>query len=531
MIQQELNNLYTDLNNYVHNNSYEYLKKLSNNQISRFPIGILNKGNECWFNSLIQLFGRFFRSNKIKFKHLYPQELKVLLESLYFPNIDSNYFYSVIRKKIVDIINHSSDKPIIPDNQMDQSEVFILNNILETVFNNHEMLLQFDSMIKCDNCNKTTDWVSIPVQNIIHLNVQHDSIQIALNNFLHNCEKMPIETIIDITHSPICTQPRSIIKCTKISQVSNFLCLICNVSTYDRATKRKKFYSNKPEVGIDFELQIRIEKNVEKFYLIGITQHYGLSPDGGHYVTHLRFGDKWILCNDSSITPTEPPKTIFDAGKRCYMLLYEKIVDNNYNIEVEFTRSNIPNYQSTHLTKFTSPHIPNRPVVNSPLLPVNESQIKYKKLLMYLKNYTITNIQEDKKKIVINSINNLLIKNLGDNAIPIKLPTIINQFVSTIISYITKLQAENAQISNDLYTLYTTLINYKNEYKLSKDNIVNIGITFIENGVSDVITLINYLIFMLINYLHMLVPQQGGNIYYHKYLKIQKKIKKILNTK
>lgn len=46
----------------------------------------------------------------------------------------------------------------------------------------------------------------------------------------------------------------------------------------------------------------------------------GTSPHSGHYVAHIKHGDKWVIFNDSKVCESQdPPK------KMAYVYIYQRV--------------------------------------------------------------------------------------------------------------------------------------------------------------------------------------------------------------
>ena len=58
------------------------------------------------------------------------------------------------------------------------------------------------------------------------------------------------------------------------------------------------------------------------YELSGFIEHQGSTPTGGHYVTYIKEGEKWILYDDSRVS--EPSQsTVEKAASNAYILFYK----------------------------------------------------------------------------------------------------------------------------------------------------------------------------------------------------------------
>ena len=65
-----------------------------------------------------------------------------------------------------------------------------------------------------------------------------------------------------------------------------------------------------------------------KFTLVGFVQHIGQNFASGHYVSYVKYGDKWWYCNDAFISNETSDGQKHDwkaALPQAYILLYDKL--------------------------------------------------------------------------------------------------------------------------------------------------------------------------------------------------------------
>lgn len=107
----------------------------------------------------------------------------------------------------------------------------------------------------------------------------------------------------------------------KIVQINDFL--IAMVGLYDEKYNKKKVTCI--NVGPNITINIKTD-NVERkitYSLIAFIEHLGNSRDSGHYVSYVKYDNKWYNMDDSTVTVIGPD--IGGLTANAYVLFYKKI--------------------------------------------------------------------------------------------------------------------------------------------------------------------------------------------------------------
>jgi ubiquitin carboxyl-terminal hydrolase 5/13 len=62
-----------------------------------------------------------------------------------------------------------------------------------------------------------------------------------------------------------------------------------------------------------------LEDGTGKYTLVGLVSHIGKHTGSGHYVAHLKRGDKWVIFNDEKVAISETPPFC-----HAYMYLFQR---------------------------------------------------------------------------------------------------------------------------------------------------------------------------------------------------------------
>lgn len=79
-------------------------------------------------------------------------------------------------------------------------------------------------------------------------------------------------------------------------------------------------------VSVPLSLNVRGE-----FQLRSMISHIGITLDSGHYVTHVRYGEQWFLCDDEQVDVVSVDD-VKSAAATAFIFMYEKVDDE---VEIE----------------------------------------------------------------------------------------------------------------------------------------------------------------------------------------------------
>lgn len=343
-INQQSKNENNHKNNFTLNN-----EKISEN---KKPCGIINYGNNCYFNSGLQILAscklfiqEFWKYKDIKsclFDFLREAFNKLLIEEIYDPKnffiyfcklnnekIESQHcsqnFIRNLLKKLNDELIGNGDIHLInenqfykPKNQMENDKYnnFIALNkyfpesnafkLFTGITKNHslgfcnnckiyneELTFNYfiDQIIYLDNISRTCKFSTVLFENIGKLN--------NLTIFCKKCKK-EIET----------KEETKIIKLPEI--------LIFTLERYQEKTNDTEII---PDEIIDMTNYLDSSINLRKleYELIAINIRFGKTKDFGHEICQVKRGNKWFEIND-----TKAYERTFEYNRNSYGLVYER---------------------------------------------------------------------------------------------------------------------------------------------------------------------------------------------------------------
>ena len=324
------------------------------------PIGLINSGNSCYMNSVLQVlahtddFKEYFLNNDFN-KKLNPLSLalKKFLEE-YFKNKDKNYF---VPKKLHDAINSNPEMKFADGNQHDSAD--FLNSFLDSLEteNNNKWNNIFKgkekSFYTCGKCNDESQKEN--EFKFLNLGIKDDDLEKIESHEMEedccNCcdcccvyYKTTLEKLLDnyIKGEEIevnCERGDNTnkIRTTKISFLPKYLILQLNIfyayhSVFIKIPKElnlKKYCTEQNNVNFDYTLY-------------GIVRHYG-NMYGGHYTAAIKEENDWYICDDEIVEKVIKP--FLDDGicsrrlspPGTYLLFYK----GKKEIKIQFLKNNV----------------------------------------------------------------------------------------------------------------------------------------------------------------------------------------------
>lgn len=320
------------------------------------PYGLINLGNSCYINSILQLL--FVCKDLTKtILNIEPENntivisyqnlLEILLEQNKKKNksIRPRNFVNMFRKKFnnMSINQEDAGEAIIFLLELLHNETIVdftqrhRDAIIDNMrFNDkikRECVEQLDIMlkkdysmmtdifsgqslttVKCNKCKKENNRMEI-----------YKTLEIAINNVdnLSTAINKHFEPeLLEDYKCDGCSERNTCYKSSALLSVPKYLIIIL---------KRFDYSGNKIHKKVSFSELLHFKnvllkddinsQTIDLYKLKGVVNHNGGRSSGGHYYANIKT-DKWYLCDDSSVIPHKDIKRIF--SKEAYILFYER---------------------------------------------------------------------------------------------------------------------------------------------------------------------------------------------------------------
>lgn len=334
---------------------------MSNDRLNGLS-GLINMGNTCWFNSIIQNLAYTKPFHDFLFSHLYredadPDKKEFLLFECFFQLLDKLYNNNINVKELKSfkyLINKHNDMYMIP-NQFDSHEflIFLINKLHNAISYEADITIngvvknsldkkqiksikswsnffkkeysyiidliygQYNSYLKCLNCNKICNtyepFLDLELS-IIDENT--NDLYDCLNNLTH-CEYLDNKWKCEKCNE--FSNPKKQIKIWKIPKI-----LIICFKRFDNNGNKISKNINFPLYNLDLKDYVNgYEQNEAIYDLYSINNHSGRSINCGHYFSYCKhpIDNNWYEFNDDSVSIINENSIITNNA---YILFYQK---------------------------------------------------------------------------------------------------------------------------------------------------------------------------------------------------------------
>ena len=179
---------------------------------------------------------------------------------------------------------------------------------------------------KCSKCQmypsiKEQNFLSIKVD-VPDLNVSVELSSLVQRYFSENMDEMVMRCANCCKHAQNCPQtgicrPRPAVSQTIITKSPKFLII-----------HLKQFglhFGSKTQTTVTPNNKLSLP-NEDNFELIAVTSHIGSTSNSGHYVSYVRTGQVWTLCNDNRLCEVAEASV---KTRDNYVYIYQKVVITN----------------------------------------------------------------------------------------------------------------------------------------------------------------------------------------------------------
>ena len=146
-----------------------------------------------------------------------------------------------------------------------------------------------------------------------HTKVLRSNDVIDLESLLKGFEAE--EQIPEKYQCEICELDTAHTKTSRLSKLSKYL--VITLQRYNSVD------GSKDNRLVTFPLEIVVTS--KRFQLYGVVQHIGDSFSTGHYMSVVRFGSDWFLCNDALVTGLTAEQASVRVQENAYLLFFESI--------------------------------------------------------------------------------------------------------------------------------------------------------------------------------------------------------------
>ena len=351
-------------------------------------IGLQNLGATCYMNAPLQCMAHFievseeminwykYSYDKNKDNKIFSNAYALVLDNLYFPKEYNNYsksfspkdlkfivgaynplfqgiqandskdIYNYLIEKMHNELNDLYEPPIDNYNQNERfdqtNEQITLQNFKKMFAQNyHSILSKYlygiqKTITQCCNCKiniynfQTYNFLIFPlldVKNYIinyyqqqNQFVNYQNYTITLNDCFIYYQKIDFFCGENSIHCNICRSIQNSRYCNLLYSVPTILCIVLNRGKNNADFKERILF----QFDIDLSSIVEENRNLAKYYLIGVVCHVGDSSMSGHFFAYCRshYTSKWYLYNDAFVSESNENKILSEQTP--YILFYHK---------------------------------------------------------------------------------------------------------------------------------------------------------------------------------------------------------------
>lgn len=214
----------------------------------------------------------------------------------------------------------------------DDTPFFMKTNVIDPF---EHMLSTSQQSIRCSRCDTVT------LQD-------KESYQLKEIDTMHLTEKTPLSGLLaplqysvmeDVANSFYCDSCKDKVPSALKSvtwEYSDFICVHEKTEVFDRV--KNKGIKSPNAMNLDIEDEIQVDG--EKYRLVGLLQHQGLTSKSGHYIAFVKSNDEWYEYNDSTVRRSNLEEVIRQrimksTAETALLILYERIKKESEVKEIE----------------------------------------------------------------------------------------------------------------------------------------------------------------------------------------------------
>ena len=287
---------------------------------NKLPIGLLNHGNTCYANSLLQALyftPEIWSKIPSTFYNSSPFTKSFILVMKFLRNnntvVDPKFFLS----QLGSLISKAKGITFVPNEAQDAPEVLqhMLNEILQCpALPTNLVNFSLVTTTSCSQCQSSS--VKEDMHSILQV-VTASSIQQAIVQV----QKTTMLEADNMWDCPLCNEKREAIRSTRFASLPTIL--IVHIKRFTSFLP-SQFFKNSIDVVCSSPLAIFQQADdstyVKRTYDLRAIVHHSGTIDNGHYTASVfaQEQNKWFKCNDKSVVP-ETSKT---NKKTPYLLFY-----------------------------------------------------------------------------------------------------------------------------------------------------------------------------------------------------------------
>jgi uncharacterized UBP type Zn finger protein len=282
--------------------AYSNLKESGSN-VAR-PTGIVNKGETCYANSILQALSVF-----PEFYSLCPESngflkaFRNVLERLLAANrqfaVDPLVFLTHLQTQMR---TTNPGTAFRWDKQNDVPEV--LGVVIEAVTAECVAARELFGVVErysitCTVCSHVSSRVS-PPQNLLYVNVKE-----SLSEMVESCS---VDEMVE-RECAQCRQKQKMAMRTDLAAAPPILILQIRDRFLPSPLNDGSIVRNSQEIKDLSSLNVRVRTDIGveigvRYRISAIIHHEGVSNDRGHYFAHINRRDRWFRCNDRAVSPS-----------------------------------------------------------------------------------------------------------------------------------------------------------------------------------------------------------------------------------
>jgi ubiquitin C-terminal hydrolase len=203
--------------------------------------------------------------------------------------------------------------------EKDENKSFMLPEVLDPFRN---MVSYKTQRVKCGVCNNENITVKEPFY-LMPINLASLFTSVTLSNYL---KSVSLGEVLEKYYCGRCHKNVDSAESLDTWEYGDFICFHGESNLYDVSMARGVKSKNSMNLIIEDEIDV----NEQKYVLVALVKHHGLTTRSGHYIAFIKLQGQWYKYNDSSVTASTyeeatRQKVSNSTAETALMILYERV--------------------------------------------------------------------------------------------------------------------------------------------------------------------------------------------------------------